>query len=134
MRRTLQWSALALASVLAGCGGSGYSTSPSNQPSNNPPTNNPPSGTNVNVRNNSFSPGTLNLTAGQTATWTWDSCSNDPYGGGNTCISHDIVFDDGTTSGSKSEGSYNRTFNAKGTFPYHCSIHGTAMSGTVVVQ
>jgi plastocyanin len=70
-------------------------------------------------------------------TWKWDSCS-DPgaYGGYSTCVSHNVTFDDGSnlSSGSQSSGTYSRTFPAAGTYKYHCSIHGAAMSGQVVVQ
>jgi plastocyanin len=29
---------------------------------------------------------------------------------------------------------FSRTFSTPGTFTYQCSIHGAAMSGTVIVQ
>lgn len=119
---------------VAGCGGSGGSTTAPNNVTNNPP---PPAGTanSVVVTNNVFTPGSLSTTAGSTVTWTWDSCSGgDGYGYGQTCVAHEIVFDDGATSGQKSSGTYDRTFAAAGTYPYHCKIHGTSMSGTVVVK
>ena len=45
-------------------------------------------------------------------------------------------FDDGSniSSGSQSSGTFSRTFTAAGTYKYHCTIHGSAMSGQVVVQ
>jgi plastocyanin len=66
-------------------------------------------------------------------TWTWNSCSSDGYGG-TTCVAHSILFDDGTASGSQSDGSWARTFTTAGTYKYHCTIHGAAMSGTITVQ
>jgi plastocyanin len=91
--------------------------------------------TDVTVVNSSFTPASLSIANGSSVTWTWNTCSGgDGYGGGQTCVSHNIVFDDGPTSGVQSQGSYLRKFTAVGTYPYHCSIHGTAMSGTVVVQ
>jgi plastocyanin len=120
-------------SCLAACGGGGGYGSPTG--SNPPP---PPSGpNNVTVANNSFSPADLSVAPGTTVTWTWNTCSGgDGYGGGvQTCVSHNIVFDaDATTSGIQSQGSYQRQFSAAGTYAYHCSIHGAAMSGKVVVQ
>ena len=120
------------ACFLMGCGGS--STSAPNR-SNNPAP--PPPGTpnSVVVTNNTFTPGGLTTTAGATVTWTWNSCTGgDGYGNGDVCTAHNILFDDGATSGAQSAGTYDRTFATKGTFPYHCRIHGAAMSGSVVVQ
>jgi plastocyanin len=118
--------------VFSGCGGG--STSAPNTVNNNPP---PPAGTpnSVVVTNNVFTPGALSTTAGATVTWTWDSCQGgDSYGYGQTCTAHQIVFDDGATSGSQSSGTYDRTFATAGTYPYHCKIHGVSMSGSVVVK
>jgi plastocyanin len=87
------------------------------------------------VTNNAFTPASLSATPGATVTWTWNSCTGgDGYGYGQTCVAHQIVFDDGASSDEQSSGSYQRTFAAAGSYPYHCKIHGTAMSGTVVVK
>jgi Plastocyanin len=121
-------------SVLSGCGGGGGSTTaPNTTTNNNPP---PPAGTpnSVVVTNNVFTPGALSTTVGATVTWTWDSCSGSDGYGGQSCVAHEIVFDDGPTSGQKSSGTYDRTFATAGTYPYHCRIHGAAMSGSVVVK
>jgi plastocyanin len=91
--------------------------------------------TDVTVVNNSFTPASLSVTSGSTVTWTWNTCSGgDGYGGGQTCVDHDIVFDDGATSGIMSQGSFQRKFTTAGTYAYHCSIHGAAMSGKLAVQ
>lgn len=125
---------LAVAAIfLAGCGGGGGSTTAPNTTTSNPP----PAGTpnSVVVTNNVFTPESMSTTAGSTVTWTWDSCSGgDGYGYGQTCVAHEIVFDDGATSGQKSSGTYDRTFANAGTYPYHCKIHGASMSGSVVVK
>ncbi len=88
------------------------------------------------VTNNAFTPTDLSVARGVTVTWTWDSCSGGgTYGSTETCVAHDVVFDDAAAgSGSQSGGTFTRTFSAAGTFPYHCAIHGAAMSGKVVVQ
>jgi len=66
-------------------------------------------------------------------TWTWNTCGSDGYG--ITCVMHDVLFDDGATSGAQNSGTFARTFATAGTFNYHCSIHGAAvMSGVVTVQ
>jgi len=121
----------------AGCGGS--STAPSSGGNNNtgnnpPPTNNPPStSSSITVSNNFFDPSSTTVAVGTKVTWTWNACSGDGYGG-QTCTSHNIVFDDGASAPSQQEGSWSRTFNTAGTYKYHCTVHGSAMSGTVVVQ
>lgn len=122
--------------LLAGCGGGGNSTTGPNV-TGTPSTPSTPTGTSnaVAVQNNSFAPASLTTSAGATVTWTWNTCSGgDGYGSGDVCVAHNIKFDDGPTSGSQSSGTYERTFATKGTYPYHCLIHGLSMSGTVVVQ
>lgn len=124
--------------TLAACGGGGksYPTSPTGPTST--PTPQTSSSPTVVVGVSDFSPATLNVTAGQTVTFNWNSCSSDGYGyggdGGSTCVSHGVIFDDGTQSAVQSQGSYARTFATKGTFAYHCQVHGTSMAGTIIVQ
>ncbi len=112
---------------LFGCSGASNSTSP---PSG---VNTPPAAGGVSVTNNTFSPASKTVSAGSTVNWAWNSCTQDA-GYGQTCVSHNIVFDDGVSSGLQDQGTYSRTFAAAGTYPYHCSIHGTAMSGSVTVN
>jgi plastocyanin len=46
-----------------------------------------------------------------------------------------VVLDDGSASSSvQSSGSYTHQFSTAGTYSYHCAVHGTAMSGKIVVQ
>jgi plastocyanin len=132
------------AAACGGGGGGGSSTptptsptSPSTPSTPTPST--PASPTAVAVENNNFSPAALTVAPGTTVRWTWDTCSGtpDPYGGaaGQTCVDHSIVWDaGGSPSPTQSQGSYQRTFDAQGTYTYHCAIHGAAMSGKVVVQ
>lgn len=118
--------ALALVSAAA-CGGSGSTGTPSG---GNTPV---PTG-GVEVTNNAFSPASKTVSVNTTVQWAWNSCTGDPYGGNQTCVSHDILFDDGMTSGPMSQGSYSRAFTVPGPYNYHCTVHGTAMSGTITVQ
>lgn len=120
--------AFAVAS-LGACGGGGNSTAPVNQGVNTPP---PVDG--ISVNNNFFSPATKTITVGTTVKWAWNSCSGDPYYGGQTCADHNVTFDDGTGSATQNQGTFSRTFNAAGTYSYHCSIHGAAMVGSITVQ
>ncbi len=75
------------------------------------------------VRNNNFSPNALDVETGATVIWAW--------GSGGT--QHNVTFDDGATSGNRGSGTYTRTFTAAGAYPYHCTIHGPSMNGTVTV-
>ena len=127
-------STLALLACLAGgaCGGGGdASTGPVT--TTPPPTN---GNGQVSVTNDAFTPTTVTIKAGTAVTWTWNSCSSDPYSAypTQTCVDHQIGFDDGQQSGVQSSGTFDRTFATPGTYPYHCLIHGVAMSGTIVVQ
>jgi plastocyanin len=126
--------ALAFASLSAcGGGGGGSSTGPNNNNNNPPPGNTPPPSNGISVQNNMFSPGTKTVAVGSEVKWAWNSCTNDPYYG-QSCVAHSVTFDDGTTSPTQDQGTYSRTFNTAGTYSYHCSQHGAAMSGTITVQ
>ena len=106
----------------AGCGGSGSAYG------NTGPTGsgNPPGGSTSNaigVGDNFFSPAATTVPAGTTVTWTWNGSSQ-----------HNVTFDDGAKSATQASGTYSRTFTTAGSYAYHCTVHGTAMSGTVNVQ
>jgi plastocyanin len=73
----------------------------------------------VQVRNNFFDPDELEVVPGATVVWAWSS-------GG---VTHNVTFTDGEQSGNQSSGTYERTFEAAGSFPYHCTLHGSATSG-----
>ena len=128
MRPTNVWIAFALIAAAA-CGG-GSSSAPPAQSGNTLP----PAGA-ISVTNNAFSPAAKTVTAGTLVQWAWNSCSGgDSYGTGETCVAHDVVFDDGATSGPKSQGTYSRSFAAPGTYPYHCAVHSAAvMAGSITV-
>jgi plastocyanin len=77
----------------------------------------------VSIKDFSFDPATLTAKVGQEVTWT------------NTgSAAHTVTFDTGgVDSGSLSAGAtFKHTFDAAGTFTYHCSIH-SSMKGTVTV-
>jgi plastocyanin len=74
-----------------------------------------------------FSPATVTIDPGQPVCWTW------------TGSEHTVRGDDGSfTSGPPAaSATFQRTFNAPGTYGYHCQVHGTpttGMRGTVVVR
>jgi plastocyanin len=78
---------------------------------------------------NRFVPASLNVTVGTTVTWQWVD----------QAAAHNVVPDDGSTpppSGNLVDAphTYQYTFNALGTFHYHCQAHGTSgMTGIVTV-
>jgi plastocyanin len=140
MRQFRIVASFALAAALGACGGSGgssLSTSPGGT-TQNPGGGTQPGASTVTLANIAFSPSSITVAAGSTVNWKWNDCTGgDGYGGGGaTCIAHQIVFDDGSgfSSASQDQGTYARTFSSKGTFKYHCAIHGAAMSGEVIVQ
>jgi plastocyanin len=96
-----------------GCGSDGGSTD----------INAPPTG-GVTVANNTFTPSSLSAAVGSTVTWTWSS-------GG---TQHNVTFEDGIASPIQGSGTYERTFTVAGSYPYHCAVHGSSMSGTVTVS
>lgn len=84
----------------------------------------PPSSPNaVDVRDNFYNLASTTVPVGTTVTWTWR--------GGN---SHDVSFADGVASPVQSSGTYARQFTSAGTYTYICTVHGSAMSGRVIVQ
>jgi len=103
-----------LAFALAAC------SSDSNGPPDNEAT--------VNVSDNTFGPADLDVTAGTTVTWEWDGAA-----------AHNVTWVSGSPapSATQTTGTYERLFNAAGTFDYYCTVHGTpttGMRGTVTVQ
>jgi plastocyanin len=116
---------------LCGCGGGGGGTTTA--PPNNG-VNTPPPADGISVTNNMFSPGTKTVAVGASVQWAWNACTGDAYNG-QTCVSHSVTFDDGSASSAlQDQGTFNKTFNTAGTFTYHCSVHGAAMTGSITVQ
>jgi plastocyanin len=80
----------------------------------------------VNVGNDFFSPHSMTVPVNTLVTWVW--LPGD--------VIHTVTFDADTTimSAFQSSGTYARKFTATGTYSYHCSIHGFAMTGVITVQ
>lgn len=78
----------------------------------------------IDIKDNFFSPSNDTVSVGATITWTWRGSNP-----------HTVTFDAGGTNSSQmTSGTFQRQFPAAGSFTYHCLVHGTAMSGTIVVQ
>ncbi len=77
----------------------------------------------VSVQDNFFTPQQVTVAVGDSVTFTWAGA-----------VQHNVTFNDGPASVSQQTGTYKRVFTATGTYPYHCTIHGLSMSGTIVVN
>src|SRR5690242_1844842 len=92
--------AAAVGLISCGGAGNGYSTDPTSagQPGSGGPGN--PTATNqVTLTDaNSCSPGAITVSAGTTVKWTWNTCTSDGYGGYAGCVTHNVTFDDGSSS------------------------------------
>jgi plastocyanin len=116
----------ALLAVISCGGGDGSSGSSGNTPTTptTPTTPATPVATDkVTVGNNQFSPADIQVAPGTTVTWTWSPDASD----------HNVTFNDGNASPTRSSGTYTRTFASGGTFPYSCTLH-PGMNGTVTVK
>ena len=147
LRRTFSFARSAVLIIIAGIffgsgaacggggGGSGGGSNIPTDPSGGSNSGGNTGGTNksVSVTNNTYTPGATTIARGGTVQWTWNTCSGDGYTG-SQCVAHSVTFDDGPTSALQEEGSFSRTFNAAGTYKYHCASHGLAMSGQVTVE
>lgn len=76
------------------------------------------------IQNMAFGPASLTVARGTTVTWT-----------NNENMTHTVTADNNSFSSPNINylGTYSRTFNDAGTFPYHCTPH-PQMKGTIVVQ
>jgi plastocyanin len=82
------------------------------------------------AHNGTANPAVDTVAVGGTVTWTWNN---------NGGISHSVQSLGSTTfasSGTKSGNgqTYAVTFTTPGTYQYDCAVHGTAMTGTIVVR
>ena len=120
--------ALALVLILTGCKTTTPAATPTPTPMASPtptPTTTPtPAQANVNISGFAFVPSTLTVSVGTTVTWTnKDSVTH-------TVTSNDNLFNSGDLA---PNATFEFTFNQKGTFGYHCSIH-TFMTGEIIVE
>jgi plastocyanin len=109
--------AVAFAAVFAACGSDSTTA---------PPTTGPFTGT-IQVKSNFFSPASATIAAGDSVTWVWSGSSHSVTEG-TPGGAH--AFD----SGVKSSGKFGHRFNTAGTVHYFCTVHGSAMSGTIIVK
>ena len=121
------WTRLTIASgamiLAAGCGGGGYGNGATGPTTTQTPPAGGSTSTSISVVDNAFRPAATTVPVGSAVTWTW-----------NGSVQHNVTFDDGPASPTQGSGTFVRTFTQAGTYAYHCTIHGLAMSGKVTVQ
>jgi len=82
------------------------------------------------ARNGSINPAVDTVAVGGSVTWTWTNTGSVAHGiqslGSPVFRNSTILTGDGKT--------YRVTFNRAGTYQYDCQVHGTMMSGTLVVR
>ena len=83
----------------------------------------------IRIRNFQFSPAQLSVPRG-TAVW-WINCENAGAGNAHTATSDTGVWDSPLLL-PQGTGNYSRTFEAAGSFPYHCKPHPN-MVATITV-
>jgi plastocyanin len=86
---------------------------------------NTPGGKTVILKNFAFDPAELKIKAGDTVVWT-----------NKDSVVHNLVSDAGGEILSPTisvGGTYSRTFNTAGEYPYHCEIHA-GMKGKIIVE
>ena len=90
----------------------------------------PDPATGVTVSNNAFTPAVRTVEAGSTVTWTWVNTGSVEHSVESVSTpsfqSSAIISGNGQT--------YSVTFNTPGEYDYECVVHGSAMSGQIVVQ
>jgi len=86
-----------------------------------------PLGAVVSVRDNFFQPTPVTISAGSRVVWNWDGFNVHNV----TWVNEPAPNSDSPTQGS---GVHEVVFLNTGTFAYFCTVHGTSMSGTVIVN
>ncbi len=76
----------------------------------------------VTVDTRDYQPKHVEISAGQSVAWVFQDR-----------MDHDIAFDDGPASPIQRNGTWTRTFDQPGTYPYLCTLH-RSMTGTVTVK
>ena len=113
---------LALGAVLS-CQYYGGPTGPSGGTGGGTPPGGGGGGVGVLVNDNVYVPGTVTVNTGATITWTWRGTN-----------AHSVTFNNGPASAVQTTGTFRTSFTTVGTYAYSCTVHGTAMSGVVIVQ
>lgn len=116
--------ALLAAAVLGACGGGGDAEPGEGATASAVGgTKTPPGAGVVLAEDLQFQPAALRIGVGDTVTWRFVDGE----------IVHNVVFAEGPSSELMSSGTFERTFEEAGTFPYRCTLH-SAMKGKITVE
>ena len=125
-----KWLVAVLALVLgmvvvlgAGCSSNKTTTPTTPTPTKSTPSTSPSGAKSVKIADFAFEPSSMTVPVGTTVTWTNSGASC-------TVTSDTGAFDSGQL---QPGATYQFTFNAPGTFPYHCANHPTQMLATITV-
>jgi plastocyanin len=91
----------------------------------------PPADNNITIGDNFFNPPTLTVAVGRPVVWRHEGATQHTVTSGSPTSNPGGLFDSGLISPGSG---FQFTFNAPGTFPYFCRVHGVAMTGTITVQ
>ena len=81
------------------------------------------------ARNGTQNPAVDTIVAGTSVTWTWNGGSHSIQ---STGLPPEVFRNSVVLVGANS--TYSVTLRNPGTYPYQCAVHGSAMTGTIVVQ
>ena len=81
------------------------------------------------ARNASQNPAVDTVAAGSSVTWTWNGGSHSIQSSG---VPPEVFRNSVVLAGANA--TYSVTFRTPGTYPYQCMVHGSAMTGSIVVQ
>jgi len=90
----------------------------------------PPNNT-VIIRDNLYDPATLTVNVGRPVVWRSEGTNQHTVTSGSPTVQPGVLFESGPLTNG---GGFQFTFNAPGTFPYFCRIHGVAHTGTITVN
>ena len=75
---------------------------------------------------------TSTITVGTTVNWVWVSSTHSVEAGAcPPCTPGTGTFSSGNP---QTGGSFSHTFDTAGNFPYYCRVHGSGMTGTIIVN
>ena len=90
----------------------------------------PPNNTII-IRDDLYDPASLTVNVGTPVIWRHEGANQHTVTSGTPTVNPGTLYDSGTlTNGC----GFQFTFNATGTFPYFCRVHGVAHTGTISVR
>jgi plastocyanin len=85
----------------------------------------------VNIQSFAFSPAALTIAVGESVNWTNNDAAVHTTTSGTPTAGSGDIWDSGNLAAG---GTFERTFDEAGDFPYYCVIHGISMTATITVE